>query len=90
MHLRAILNALLFQSIACTSVSSACSEGIAGKRLAEGDAPAIFIVSQDGLQEYGKNWRKIRAAIYDSAGREYLSPKKTSKESAPSWARVTV
>jgi hypothetical protein len=64
------------------------SEGIAGKRLAEGDAPAVFIVSQDGLQEYAKDWRKIRAAIYDSAGREYLSPKKTSKDSAPSWANV--
>jgi hypothetical protein len=33
--------------------------------MAEGDAPAIFIVSQDGLQEYASDWRKIRAAIYD-------------------------
>jgi len=64
------------------------SDGIAGQRLAEGDAPAIFILSQDGMQEYAKDWRKIRAAIYDSAGREYLSPKKKSTDSAPSWARV--
>ena len=62
------------------------SEGIAGKRLAEGDAPAIFIISQDGMQEYAKDWRKIRAAIYDSAGREYLSPKKKRTDSTPSWA----
>ncbi len=63
------------------------SEGIAGNRLSEGDAPAIFIVSQDGMEEYAKDWRKIRAAIYGSAGREYLSPKKTSRDSAPSWAK---
>lgn len=64
------------------------SEGIAGKRLAEGDAPAMFIISQDGMEEYAKDWQKIRAAIYDSAGREYLSPKKTSNDSTPSWAKV--
>ena len=64
------------------------NEGIAGKRLAEGDAPAIFIMSQDGMQEYSKDWRKIRAAVYDSAGREYLSPKKTGRDSAPSWVRA--
>lgn len=63
------------------------NEGIAGKRLAEGDAPASFTVSQDGLQEYAKDWRKIRAAIYDSAGREYLSPKNPSKKTPPSWAK---
>lgn len=65
------------------------SEGIEGKRLAEGDAPAIFMVNQDGMQEYAKDWRKIRAAIYDSAGRTYQSPKKTSKDSVPSWAKVS-
>ena len=63
------------------------SEGIAGRRLAEGDAPAVFIVSQDGLQEYAKDWHKIRAAVYDSAGREYLSSKRKSNNSAPSWAK---
>lgn len=64
------------------------NEGIAGKRLAEGDAPAMFIVSQDGLEEYAKDWRNIRAAIYDSAGQEYLSPQKPSKGNTPSWAKV--
>ncbi len=62
------------------------SEGIAGKRLAEGDAPASFTVSQEGLQEYAKDWRKVRAAIYDSAGKEYRSPKEPSKNHPPSWA----
>jgi hypothetical protein len=64
------------------------NEGIAGKSLAEGDAPAVFIASQDGMREYAKDWRKIRAAVYDSAGREYLSPKKTSKDAVPSWAKL--
>jgi hypothetical protein len=63
------------------------SEGIAGKSLPEGDAPAIFMISQEGMQEYAKDWRKIRAAIYDSAGREYLSPKTSSKDPVPSWAK---
>jgi hypothetical protein len=40
----------------------------------------MFIVSQDGMHEYAKDWRKIRAAIYDSAGEEYLSPKKPRTE----------
>jgi hypothetical protein len=62
-------------------------EGIAGTRLAEGDAPTMFVVAQDGLAEYAKDWRRIRAAVYDSAGREYLSPRKPSKDFAPSWAK---
>ena len=63
------------------------NDGIAGKCLAEGDAPASFTINQEGLQEYAKDWHKIRAAIYDSAGREYLSPRKPSKNSPPSWAK---
>lgn len=66
------------------------SEGIAGKTLAEGAPPAIFIISQDGMQEYARDWRKIRAAIYDSAGREYLSPRTPRKDSVPSWAKVKI
>jgi hypothetical protein len=62
------------------------SEGIAGQSLAEGDAPAIFMISQDGMQEYAKDWRKIRAAVYDSAGKEYLSARKTNRDVVPSWA----
>jgi hypothetical protein len=62
------------------------TDGIAGKRLAEGDAPVHFTVSQDGLQEYAKDWRKIRAIVYDSAGKEYLSSRKPNKNHPPSWA----
>jgi hypothetical protein len=63
-------------------------EGIAGMRLAEGEAPVSFMVSQDGMQEYAQGWRTVRAAIYDSDGREYLSSKKTHKDSVPSWAKA--
>ena len=63
------------------------SEGITGQRLAEGDPPAIFTVKQDGLDQYAKDWRKIRAAVYDTAGREYLSPRKPSKKIPPSWVK---
>jgi len=62
-------------------------EGLAGQRLAEGDAPAHFVVSQDGLQEYAKDWRKIRAAVSDTAGKEYLSPAPQRKAKPPSWAK---
>jgi len=63
------------------------SEGIAGKRLAEGDAPAVFMASQDGMEQYAKDWRKVRAVIFDSAGKRYFSPRMPIKSEPPSWAK---
>ncbi len=59
-------------------------EAIRGQRLGEGDPPASYVVSQDGMEDYKKDWHKIRAAVTDTAGKEYLS--KVDKSKRPSWA----
>jgi hypothetical protein len=61
------------------------NEGMAGTKLAEGDAPAIYVVTQDGLEKYKKDWNRIRAAVYDTAGKTYRS--KVKRTEPPSWAR---
>lgn len=62
------------------------NDSIPGKKLCEGDAPAGFLVKYDGLEQYSKVWRKIRAYVEDSAGGEYYS-EKIDKEKTPSWVR---
>jgi hypothetical protein len=57
-----------------------------GQKLSEGDAPAAFPVNHDGLEQYSKNWREVRAYAEDSAGGKYLS-KKLPKSEIPSWAK---
>lgn len=59
-------------------------EAISGQRLAEGDPPVTYVVSQDGLEKYKNNWHRIRAVVYDTAGKEYSS--KVDKSKTPSWA----
>jgi hypothetical protein len=61
-------------------------ESASGKKLSEGDAPARFMVTQDGLEEYRKAWIELRAYVEDSTGKQYLS-KKLSKSDIPSWAK---
>lgn len=59
-------------------------EGIRGEKLEEGDPPATYVGSQDGLEKYKKDWHKIRAVVVDSAGTEYYS--RIDKSKRPSWA----
>lgn len=61
-------------------------EGIQGQKVGEGDPPVSYIVTQDGLEKYAKNWHKIRAVVSDTAGENYLSSR-TDKSKRPSWAR---
>lgn len=61
------------------------NEGIAGTKLTEGDAPATYVICQDGMEKYKKDWNHIRAAVFDTAGKAYRS--KTTKGRPPSWAR---
>jgi hypothetical protein len=62
------------------------NDGIAGIRLAEGDATKAYILSQEGLEEYAPHWRKIVARVSDVSGREWTS-KKLQKTDVPSWAK---
>ncbi len=57
---------------------------IQGQKLGEGDPPATYIVSQEGLEKYKNDWKKIRAVVFDSAGKKYTSDFDASKR--PSWA----
>jgi hypothetical protein len=59
------------------------ASSVGGKRLAEGDPPAGFIVSQDDLARYSTVWRHIRAIAEDSTGKTYKSAKVSTQ---PSWA----
>lgn len=60
-------------------------EGISGKKLAEGDPPETFILDQESLGEYSIVWKKLRAVVIDSTGKNYYS-KKIKTKNAPSWA----
>lgn len=59
------------------------TEGLVGEKLLEGDPPKRYPVKQDGLEEFAEHWQAVRAIVYDSTGKEYLS--KPVKE-RPSWA----
>lgn len=62
-------------------------DAVAGKKLGEGDAPAVFMVKYDAdLNKYSRVWRDLRGYVEDSAGGEYRS-KKLPKNPVPSWAR---
>lgn len=60
--------------------------GLVGQRLAEGDPPASYVVGQDGLEQYGKDWPKIRAVVFDTAAKEYRSPR-PDRSKPPSWGK---
>ena len=60
-------------------------EGLQGKSVAEGDAPMIFPVKQEGLGKYASKWREVRAHVSDSTSKVWLS-KKIEKAKVPSWA----
>ena len=60
-------------------------EGLSGKKLSEGDSPAVFPVDQEGLELYASEWKKVLAQVSDSTGKVWLS-KKVSV--IPSWAKT--
>jgi hypothetical protein len=61
-------------------------ESIRGVKLGEGDPPATFIASQEGLEKYAMHWKKARAMVQDSAGKTYYS-KKVDTRKVPSWVQ---
>lgn len=60
-------------------------DSIVGKKLSEGDPTAIFMVDQEGMEEYAPHWRKIVAQISDSTGKVWSS-KRLKAKAKPSWA----
>ena len=61
-------------------------EGLQGQKLDEGAPPLPFLVNQEGLEEYAKDWKKLRAQVSDSTGKVWTSPRKGRGE-PPSWAK---
>jgi len=59
-------------------------DSVPGKELPEGGAPASFKLPYDGLEQYKKDWSRIRAMAQDTSGKSWYSdyPKKV-----PSWAQ---
>ena len=61
------------------------SEGIQGKKLSEGDPTAVFMIDQEGMEEYAPHWQLIVAQVSDSTGKVWSSKRLKAKEK-PSWA----
>ena len=60
-------------------------DGLKGQKLSEGDPPQVFIVDQEGLEQYARKWKRVRAQVSDSTGKEWISKKVASP---PSWAKT--
>lgn len=48
-------------------------DSIRGRKLSEGDPPAMFVVPHTTQNEYSKDLKRIRAQVSDSTGQAYLS-----------------
>ena len=61
-------------------------EGLQGRKLEEGAPPLTFPVKQEGLEQYARDWKKLRAQVSDATGKVWLSPR-TWRGEPPSWAK---
>lgn len=61
------------------------TDTINGVKLLEGDKPALYQITQEGLKEYAPFWKKMRAIVIDSTGKKYYSNTIVKK---PSWAVI--
>lgn len=59
-------------------------KGVKGKTLREGDPPEKYVIPQDRLGQYSKEWRKLRGYVENSSGRRYYSKPVSER---PSWVR---
>lgn len=59
--------------------------GIQGRKLTEGDSTEIYVVDQDGMEQYAKDWKNIVAQVSDSTSKVWHSKKLKEK---PSWAQT--
>lgn len=57
--------------------------GLGSVTLKEGDPSQQVLVTQKGMEKYAADWRFVRAAVQDSTGKYWYSPK---PKNPPSWA----
>jgi hypothetical protein len=62
------------------------NSGIAGKTLTEAAPSERYVVTQEGLEAYAKDWRDVIAQVNDSRGRVWRSRRLPASE-MPSWAK---
>jgi hypothetical protein len=60
-------------------------DSVTGEKLSEGDAPKIYPLTQVGMEQYAKDWRKLTAQVSDSTGRIWKAPR-IARNKRPSWA----
>ena len=60
-------------------------DSVPGQKLCEGDPEVTYIFDQGRVEKYKKKWKKIEAAVFDTAGKKYYS--KVDKSKPPSWAQ---
>jgi hypothetical protein len=63
-------------------------ETIGGTKLDEGEKPMGILIPYDGLEQYSKVWRKIRAYAEDSTGRQYHSSLPLKDAETPPWVKT--
>lgn len=63
------------------------TKSISGTKLGEGDEPMGILVPYEGLEQYSKVWRKIRAYAEDSTGKQYYSRLPRKDEETPPWVK---
>ena len=61
-------------------------DSIPGRRLAEGDEPAAFLVNHDGMAKHAGDWRRIRAFVEISTGEKFYSDYPRKNDKPPKWA----
>jgi hypothetical protein len=63
-------------------------ESIGGKKLGESEKPLGILVPYDGLAQYSKSWRKMRAYAEDSTGKRYYSAFPERDAKTPPWVKA--
>ena len=60
---------------------------VGSKKLEDGDPPLHYIIDQSQLEQYSKDWKKIKAEVKISTGKIFSS-KKIDKNKIPSWVNI--
>jgi hypothetical protein len=60
-------------------------DSIQGKKLSEGDATVVYMVTQDDMARFAADWREIVAQVSDTTGTVWTSKRLKATEK-PSWA----
>lgn len=63
------------------------NDSLAGFKLAEGDKPAGYFISHEGMAVHAAYWRNIRAFVEVSTGEKYYSAYPRKNEPPPKWAK---